>query len=127
MAIIEHLIGFLMQDFKKKIDMSFIDEDKKRKIIKQFQTAQESCSNNKFAHLYVKEEDAMDRLLNAANGVSVFEEFEKLLMLLEETYKNEIWFLVDESNVISGKNYKKTHEYKKLTERTCIRFLNAGF
>ena len=40
MTIIEHLIGFLMQDFKKKIDMSFIDEDKKRKIIKQFQTAQ---------------------------------------------------------------------------------------
>lgn len=33
MAIIEHLIGFLMQDFKKKIDMSFIDEDKKRKIV----------------------------------------------------------------------------------------------
>lgn len=24
MAIIEHLIGFLMQDFKKKIDMSLI-------------------------------------------------------------------------------------------------------
>lgn len=117
LGIVDHLVAYAMNHFTKLVNSNeiMLDDDLKRKCIKQFQTVQESCTNRMYAHILKPEEDTMDRLMNATSAVSIFDEFLKLIELLKEVFKTkDIAFKIDTSNIITGLDYQKTYEYKKL-------------